>query len=40
MPCPDHLEILSLTLLEITLNMFEAAHSLAVHVTLVWHAHT
>ena len=32
---PDHLEILSLTLLEITLNTFEAAHSPAAHVTLM-----
>ena len=33
MPCPD-MEILSLTLLAIMLNVFEAAHSPAVHVTL------
>jgi len=36
MPCPDHLEIPSLTLLAVMLNVFEAAHSPAAHVTLWW----
>jgi len=41
MPCPDHLEIPSLTLLAIMLNVFEAAYSQTYQVSCssVWYIH-